>query len=211
MKIVVARPTGNETVSFTKDIAPFMVERCLRCHSGNEPKGGLSLETFETLFTGGKSGAEIVPGNLDKSRLWASSASKNRSKCRPATRSSSGRTGTILRTWILEGAKYDGGDPKHPLRSLVPTASERRTAELARSSPQELHERRRQRSEELWRRAYPRKHRRRSRTTRFLFPATFRPNGSSRSPAGRPREYRRLRRSSTTMRQPRLKGAWPSS
>src|SRR5262249_12428424 len=41
----VARPTGSEKVSFTKDIAPFMVERCVRCHGGDDPKGGLSLET----------------------------------------------------------------------------------------------------------------------------------------------------------------------
>ncbi len=155
VKIVVARPSGSETVSFTKDIAPFMVERCLRCHSGNEPKGGLSLETFETLLAGGKTGAEIVPGSLDKSRLWALVGNQRPFKMPPGDAFIKREHWNHLRTWILEGAKFDGGDPKQPLRSLVPSEAERRTAELARTSPQELHERRRRRSAELWRRALP--------------------------------------------------------
>jgi hypothetical protein len=155
VKIVVARPTGEETVSFTKDVAPFMVERCLRCHSGNDPKGGLSLETFETLLTGGKTGAEIVPGNLDKSRLWSLVGNQRPFKMPPGDAFIKREHWNHLRTWILEGAKYDGGDPKQPLRSLVPNETERRTAELARISPQEMHERRQRRSAELWRRALP--------------------------------------------------------
>jgi hypothetical protein len=155
VKIVVARPTGNETVSFTKDIAPFMVERCLRCHSGNDPKGGLSLETFETLLAGGKTGVEIVPGDLDKSRLWDLVGKQRPFKMPPGDAFIKRVHWNSLQTWILEGAKYDGGDPKRPLRSLVPSETERRSAELARISPQELHERRRRRSEELWRRAMP--------------------------------------------------------
>jgi mono/diheme cytochrome c family protein len=155
VKIFVPRPTGNETVSFTKDIAPFMVERCLRCHSGSDPKGKLSLETFESLLTGGKTGAEIVPGNLEKSRLWALVGEQKPFKMPPGDAFIKRSHWNSLRTWILEGARYDGGDAKKPLRDLVPTESERRTAELAHTSPQELHERRRQRSEEQWRRAMP--------------------------------------------------------
>ena len=155
VKIVVARPTGNETVSFVKDIAPFMVERCLRCHSGNDPKGGLSLETFESLLAGGKTGAEIVPGNLDKSRLWALVGKQKPFKMPPGDAYIKRSHWNHLRTWIVEGAKFDGSDPKQPLRSLVPTDAERRTAELARTSPQELHERRRQRTADIWRRALP--------------------------------------------------------
>jgi mono/diheme cytochrome c family protein len=155
VKIAVAKPTGNETVSFTKDIAPFMVERCLRCHGGNDPKGGLSLETFESLLAGGKTGAEIVPGSLEKSRLWDLVGNQKPFKMPPGDAFIKREHWNHLRTWIEEGAKYDGGDPKQPLRSLVPNEAERRTAELARTSPQEFRERRRRRSAEQWRRALP--------------------------------------------------------
>lgn len=155
VKIFVPRPTGKETVSFTKDIAPFMVERCLRCHSGKGPKGGLSLETFESLLKGGKTGAEIVPGKLEKSRLWALVGEQKPFKMPPGDAFIKRAHWNSLRTWILEGAKYDGGDARKPLRDLVPSETERRVAELAHTSPQEFHDRRRQRSEEQWRRALP--------------------------------------------------------
>jgi len=155
VKIAVARPTGSETVSFAKDIAPFMVERCLRCHSGNEPKGELSLETFEKLLEGGKSGPVIEPGNLAKSRMWDLVGEQKPFKMPPGDAVIKRSHWNSLRTWIVEGAKYDGDDPKRPLRSLVPSETERRNAELARITPQEMHEKRRQRSEKLWRRAFP--------------------------------------------------------
>ncbi len=66
----IARANGNEKVSFTNDIAPFMVNLCVGCHSGNNPRGGLSLATFEGLMKGGASGRVILPGNLEGSRLW---------------------------------------------------------------------------------------------------------------------------------------------
>jgi len=69
-KIGLRRPKGGETVAFTRDIAPMLVASCVRCHSGNDPKGGLSMETFESLWAGGKSGPVIEPGQLAKSRLW---------------------------------------------------------------------------------------------------------------------------------------------
>jgi hypothetical protein len=154
-KIVVARPTGNETVSFTKDIAPFMVERCLRCHSGNDPKGGLSLETFESLLAGGKTGSEITPGDLAKSRLWDLVGEQKPFKMPPGDAFIRRAHWNSLRTWIQEGAKFDGPDPKQPLKSLVPSETERQKAELARTSPEEFREKRKRRSEELWRRAVP--------------------------------------------------------
>src|ERR1700685_2165872 len=148
VKIVVARPTGGETVSFTKDIAPFIVARGLRCHSGADPKGGLSLETFESLLAGGKTGPEIVPGDLAKSRLWNLVGEQKPFKMPPGDLFLRREHWNDLRTWIAEGARYDGGDPKPPLASLVPSEAERRNAELARISPQEFRERRRRRTEE---------------------------------------------------------------
>ncbi len=155
-KLAVVRATGGEQVSFQRDIAPFIVERCLRCHSGNDPKGGLSLETFDNLLAGGKSGAVIEPGNLAKSRIWDLVGEQKPFKMPPGDARITRTHWNSLRTWILEGAKYDGPDPKQTLRSLVPTEEERRKAMIARTSPEEFRQRRRQRSDSLWQRALPR-------------------------------------------------------
>src|SRR5204863_1711928 len=65
--VQIVKATGNETVSFSKDIAPFMVNLCVNCHGGNNPRSGFSLETFEKLMRGGKSGRVVIPGNTDDS------------------------------------------------------------------------------------------------------------------------------------------------
>ena len=51
---------------------------------------------------------------------------------------------------------FDGSDPKRRLASLVPTDADRRKAELARTSADELREKRRSRTDDQWRRTFPR-------------------------------------------------------
>ncbi len=56
---------------FESKIRPALVEHCYECHSqdSKKVKGGLLLDTREASLRGGDTGAAIVPGNLDKSRL----------------------------------------------------------------------------------------------------------------------------------------------
>ncbi|HET6326886.1 MAG TPA: c-type cytochrome domain-containing protein [Planctomycetaceae bacterium] len=155
-KISIRKPKGGETVAFTQDIAPILVDNCVRCHSGNDPKGGLSMETFELLWAGGKSGPVIEPGQLAKSRLWQLAGEQKPFKMPPGDQNITRRQWTKLRTWISEGAAFDGSDPKRRLASLVPSEIEKRKAELARTSPADLRKARHSTSEEQWRRSFPR-------------------------------------------------------
>ncbi len=56
---------------FEKAIRPVLAERCSSCHGARvaKPKGGLVLETRETMLKGGDSGPAIVPGDPESSRL----------------------------------------------------------------------------------------------------------------------------------------------
>jgi hypothetical protein len=149
------RPKGNETIAFSQDIAPILVENCLRCHSGNDPKGGLSMESFDTLWAGGKSGQVILPGDLAKSRLWQLVGEQKPFKMPPDDAVIKRSQWMKIKTWISEGASFDGSDTKQRLRSLVPSEIERRKAELAQTSPAQLRQRLRTRSDEQWRRTFP--------------------------------------------------------
>jgi hypothetical protein len=149
------RPKGNETIAFSQEIAPILVENCLRCHSGNDPKGGLSMESFDTFWAGGKSGQVIVPGSLAKSRLWQLVGEQKPFKMPPDDAVIKRSQWTKIKTWISEGAPFDGSDAKQRLQSLVPSEIERRKAELARTTPAELRQRLRMRSDEQWRRTFP--------------------------------------------------------
>jgi mono/diheme cytochrome c family protein len=148
--VAIATATGSEKVSFQRDIAPFMVNLCVNCHSGANPRAGFSLETFEKLMKGGRSGRVVLPGNTEDSRLWHLVGKQDPIKM-PQGQALITRTNhTNLRVWIEEGAKFDGPDPKAPLRSLVPTEAELRAAELAKLSPEELVNRRIERATSLW-------------------------------------------------------------
>lgn len=157
--VKIDKATGNETVSFTKDIAPWFVNLCLNCHSGQGPgatQTGLSVETFEKLMRGSKKGRVVLPGNTKDSLLWQRVGEQEPSKMPPGNQVLITRTNwNNLRTWIEEGAKFDGGDAKTPIRSLVPTDAEKRAKELASLSPDELAKRRKDRANELWTAAHP--------------------------------------------------------
>ena len=85
---------------------------------------------------GGRGGRVVLPGNSETAACGTWSA--NRIHQMPPgqaliTRKNHGN----LKTWIEEGAEFDGPDPKATLRSLVPTEAELRAAALARLSPEE--------------------------------------------------------------------------
>jgi hypothetical protein len=161
--VPINKPTGSETVSFKDDIAPFMVNLCVGCHSGDGRglrEGGLSLESFEKLMKGGKSGRVVLPGNTKDSRLWHLVGEQylpdgTPLKMPPGQALITKTNHRNLRKWIEEGAKFDGPDPKAPLRSLVLTDAEKRAREVAALSPEEFARRRKEHAGDLWRRAFP--------------------------------------------------------
>lgn len=152
----IARATGKETVSFTRDIAPFMVNLCLGCHSGQRPRGGLSLNTFEDMMKGGDSGRVILPGNREGSRLFRLTGGLELPRMPANQQAALTRTNyENLKTWFDEGNKFDGPDPKMPLRQLVPTEEELRALKLNKLSPEEFATMRKEKSLEQWNLANP--------------------------------------------------------
>lgn len=55
---------------FQDRVAPILERRCLHCHRGEKPKGGLSLEGADEAMSGGASGLVIVPADPAASLLW---------------------------------------------------------------------------------------------------------------------------------------------
>src|SRR4051812_22737573 len=54
---------------FREQVAPIFESRCVHCHEGDKPKGGLSLVSARQLKNGGESGPVVVPGKADESTL----------------------------------------------------------------------------------------------------------------------------------------------
>ncbi len=99
------------TLDFDRVVAPILVDHCLDCHSGEEPKGGLDLAVADSALSGGDSGAAIVPGDLDASGLWQRVDSGEM----PPKQSLSISERQTLRDWITRGATW-GTSPIDPFR-----------------------------------------------------------------------------------------------
>lgn len=148
--IIIPKPTGKETVSFTKDIAPFMVNLCLGCHSGNAPRGGLSLVSVNSMMKGGDSGRVIIPGDLEGSRLFRLVGGLENPRMPQNQARITRKNYNDLKQWFLEGNKFDVDDPSKPLRDIVPTEEEILAERLSKLSDEEFTQHRIRKSQELW-------------------------------------------------------------
>lgn len=93
---------------FRDKVANLLEQRCLSCHQGDEPKGGLSLSNAKSVEAGGDTGPVIVPGNPDDSVLIqvVSGDKPSMPKGAPAL---SAADVTLLREWIKTGATWPDG------------------------------------------------------------------------------------------------------
>lgn len=100
----------DDVVSYSEDIRPILVGRCLECHHPGGPgteASGLDLTTYEGLMKGTKFGPMIVPGEPDTSSLMRLIDHK----VDPSIRMPHGKKKLsqcdrdAFRLWIKQGAK----------------------------------------------------------------------------------------------------------
>lgn len=136
---------------FTHQIAPVFKEYCAECHAGAKKKGGLSMNTRESLLEGGENGPVVLPGKPDESTLLKHLLSQDPEEQMPpkGPRVPPEKIRAI-REWIAAGAVWEPGvslaksgyePPLAPRRPKLPAATQGRNhpidrlldADLARS------------------------------------------------------------------------------
>jgi len=115
-----AEATSQLSVSYARDIAPILQQKCVACHRDKQSEGGLSLETTAALMRGGDSGASIVPENLDDSVLFARVSGGEEPLMPPEDNAVGAKPLTdkevdLLRRWILGGAPVNATEKVAPL------------------------------------------------------------------------------------------------
>jgi WD40 repeat protein len=118
---VAATAARAAEVSFVRDLAPLLVQRCTSCHGDRRDSGNFRLHTFEGLMRGGGSSLpSVVPGHPEKSEILALITAEDAEDRMPRDDDAlSPAQIELVRTWIAQGAKFDGPDPKAPLKSLL--------------------------------------------------------------------------------------------
>ena len=92
---------------FEKDVAPILIRRCLECHKGSEPSGGLSIETETQLLAGGDSGSAVQPGLPNRSHIIERiHAAEMPPPVKGVTQNLPDEEIEILQRWIAEGARW---------------------------------------------------------------------------------------------------------
>ncbi|MBW8883679.1 MAG: hypothetical protein JF612_02650, partial [Planctomycetia bacterium] len=121
--MAVQQATGKETISFALDIAPILVSRCLDCHANRQGGGNLNMSTMAQLVRGGDRGEPILPGKPADSLLikkLEGTADGARMPRRGAPLDQV--TMTKIKTWIAEGARFDGPDASRPIAEVAAVA-----------------------------------------------------------------------------------------
>ena len=108
-----ADPSASDRELFEKRVRPLFIEHCYECHSGRKSNGGLVLDTREGLLKGGDSGAALIAGDPEKSRLIEAVRYKNSDLQMPPKNRLAASEVELLEKWIANGAF----DPREVIES----------------------------------------------------------------------------------------------
>jgi WD40 repeat protein len=109
-------------VSFTKEVAPILVQKCQACHGMPDPKGGYQVLNFNLVMKPGDSDSpSITAGKPEESELFNLISSTDADVRMPKEAEPlSPDQIALVKRWIVEGAKFDSADANAPLSSIIP-------------------------------------------------------------------------------------------
>lgn len=151
--VKIPKPKGGETVSFSRDIAPWFTNLCLNCHNSRRRSGGLSVETFFDIMRGGESGEVVIPGDMENSRLFRLVGGKELPRMPQGQARITRKNYDDLVKWFEEGNTFDGTDPRAAISTLGPSEMQMAQQGMASISDADLQKLRIERSEEQYRKA----------------------------------------------------------
>jgi len=112
--IATAAPADDAKIAFfEKTIRPILIERCYECHSveSGKSKGGLQLDSRDSILKGGDNGPALVAGDPDKSRIIESVRYHNQDMQMPPKGALPSAEVKALEAWVKMGAP----DPREAL------------------------------------------------------------------------------------------------
>jgi len=112
---------AEEKVSFIHDIGPILVQHCQSCHGPKTAESNYRLDSFEKLKTAGDyETPPITPGNLDESELFRLITADEDERMPANGESLQESQIALIRTWIEQGAEFDGKDASAALMTQIP-------------------------------------------------------------------------------------------
>lgn len=109
-------------ISFSRQVAPLLIDQCVECHRADKAKGGYRLDTVERMLKAGDSeAAPVKAGKPEESELYRLIATHDEDDRMPKKADAlPEKEVRLIREWIASGAKVDVADVKAALKSVVP-------------------------------------------------------------------------------------------
>ncbi len=117
-----AAESAAGSISFTKEVAPILVAKCLACHNAEKAKGSYRLHTFDALLRPGSTEeVPVVSGKAAESKLYQLLVAADEEDRMPQKDDALPPNQiALVKEWIEQGAKFDGRDRSVPLSVLSP-------------------------------------------------------------------------------------------
>ncbi len=139
---LLAASASAADVDFAHDIVPLLKEHCGKCHVGEAKKGGLSINTRQSLLAGGESGKVVVVGKSGESELLKRLTSADpEERMPPKSPPLPAEKIALVKKWIDAGLPWEDGftfgkrgyePPLKPRRPALPPAVDGRDNALDR-------------------------------------------------------------------------------
>ena len=104
--------SAQEKINFTDHILPVVEANCSKCHNPDKKKADLDLTSFQGALKGSGSGAVVVSGNLDGSKLWKALTHAEEPYMPPNRPKLADKELEVFKKWIIGGLlESAGGKP----------------------------------------------------------------------------------------------------
>lgn len=113
------------SVDFASEVLPIFKASCFGCHGEEKQRGGLRMDSRESLLKGGDSGPAVIPGNSAKSPLILRVTGVEEPRMPMGQAPLSKAQIATLKQWIDQGAAWGESSGKHwayvrPVRPKLP-------------------------------------------------------------------------------------------
>jgi Planctomycete cytochrome C/Anaphase-promoting complex subunit 4 WD40 domain len=123
-----AKPT------FDTNVKPILAKHCIKCHTGDRPRGELLLNSYAAVLQGGVSGKAVVSGKPGESPLYTMTAHLEEPKMPPNLPKIPQSELDTLKNWIETGLLEKSGDPTTLPRAATASDGLQPVVPLARPS-----------------------------------------------------------------------------
>ena len=109
-------------ISFVRQVAPILQERCVACHGPKKAEGGYRLDSYDRLAAAGASGQPgFVAHSIDSSESFQRLVSSDATARMPLKGEPlAAEPIALLKRWVEEGLRFDGTSKSASLLSQIP-------------------------------------------------------------------------------------------